>query len=102
SSFTATPNVLTQLDAYSQMNNTSTGATMYEWNFDDGSPINTQFAPGHEFPSAIAGSYEISLTAISEEGCKDVSKVIIEVLDDLVYYVPNAFTPDGDEFNPTF
>ncbi len=102
SSFNAIPNVLTQLDAYTNMNNTSVGGTMYEWNFGDGSPINTQFAPGHLFPSATAGSYEISLTVTSQDGCKHVSTAIIEVLDDLVYYVPNAFTPDEDEFNPTF
>lgn len=102
SSFTTNPNILTQLDSYSNMNNLSIGATMYKWNFGDGSPINTQFAPSHQFPDAIAGFYEISLIAISEDGCKDTSKVIIEVLDELVYYVPNAFTPDGDELNPTF
>lgn len=100
--FTANPKVLSQLDSYSKMTNLSTGATMYEWNFDDGSPINTQFAPSHEFPSSVAGSYEIMLIAISEDGCRDTAKVNIEVLDELVYYVPNAFTPDGDEFNPTF
>lgn len=102
SEFIANPKVLSALESYSQMTNISSGATMYEWNFGDGSPINTQFAPGHEFPTTVAGSYEISLVAISEEGCRDTSKVIIEVLDELVYYVPNSFTPDGDEFNPTF
>ena len=102
SNFTANPGVLDQLDSYSNMTNLSTGATAYEWNFGDGSPINTLVAPGHEFPNAIAGSYEIVLIAISEEGCRDTSRIIIEVLDELVYYVPNVFTPDGDEFNPTF
>lgn len=102
SNFTSNPNILSQIDSYGQMTNLSTGAVNYEWNFDDGTPINNQFSPGHNFPNATSGSFNIVLVAISEDGCRDTSRVIIQLLDDLVYYVPNAFTPDSDESNPTF
>ncbi|MGJ8661301.1 MAG: gliding motility-associated C-terminal domain-containing protein, partial [Bacteroidota bacterium] len=38
----------------------------------------------------------------SSEGCKDTTYKIIRVQDQLLIYVPNAFTPDGDEFNGVF
>jgi gliding motility-associated-like protein len=34
--------------------------------------------------------------------CIDSAKVTIEVKDELIWYVPNAFTPDGDELNNVF
>jgi gliding motility-associated-like protein len=42
------------------------------------------------------------LIVTSSEGCKDTTYRIIRVQDQLLIYVPNAFTPDGDEFNGVF
>lgn len=100
--FTPTPSVLTQLESYAVMSNQSTGASSYVWNFGDNSPESTLFSPAHLFPSDVSGSYQILLTAVSEFGCIDTARVNIEVQDELIYYVPNAFTPDNDEHNPVF
>jgi gliding motility-associated-like protein len=32
-------------------------------------------------------------------GCSDTAYQEIIVTDELAYYIPNAFTPDGDQFN---
>lgn len=82
------------------IDNTTIGATSYSWNFGDGTQ-STATNPSHTFPDASA-TYEIELTATSAAGCVDVAKVIIQVRDELVFYVPNTFTPDGDQFNNTF
>jgi len=49
------------------------------------------------------GTYNISVTQTN--GICEDSKyftVLINSCDDLVYYVPNSFTPDGDNFNNIF
>lgn len=48
------------------------------------------------------GSYEFIHYAYNAFGCIDSSVFTIEVREGLIYYVPNAFTPDGDEFNNRF
>jgi gliding motility-associated-like protein len=99
-SFQASPNVLTQLDPTTTMINNSVGAVSYEWDFDDGN-TSTLENPTHEYSDAIA-NYVIVLTAISEHGCTDTAEAVVIVEEELIYYVPNTFTPDGDGFNEEF
>ncbi len=99
--FTPDPQVLSLLDVNSTMQNESVGASTYIWNFGDGF-TSTLFSPSHAFPSEGPGSYQITLIAISDQGCRDTTRVNIEVEDELIYYVPNSFTPDDDEHNPVF
>lgn len=100
--FVPTPAELSLSNSFAVMDNHSTNASSYIWNFGDGSPISTAYAPGHAFPDHDAGSYQVVLIAISDQGCRDTVRVNIRVEDELIYYVPNAFTPDADEFNPVF
>jgi gliding motility-associated-like protein len=53
------------------------------------------------FPQ-VQGVYLVGLTVENEYGCVDDAFVSIQVVSDVIYYVPNAFTPDGDEFNQVF
>ena len=98
--FTANPNELNSMTPYSQMVNNSTGATSFEWDFGDGS-TSTSSAPTHEFPGE-SGTYVVTLTAISPNGCTDQVSQTVVVEEEVIFYVPNSFTPDGDEFNPIF
>lgn len=41
----------------------------FEWNFGDGSPIDTAFSPIHQFNTA--GDFDILLTLIDANGCRD-------------------------------
>ena len=82
-------------------NNSLNGST-YVWDFDDGSPQSNLFAPTHTFPSPDPGSYAVMLTVTSPDGCLDSVINIINVEQEIIFYVPNAFTPDGDAFNENF
>jgi gliding motility-associated-like protein len=77
----------------------ATGAVLLEWDFDGYGNFfaldDTTFA----FPEDKVGTYIISLIAQNEFGCTDTSQRVIEVKDDLDIYLPNAFTPDGDNLN---
>lgn len=100
-SFTPTPSLLSSESAISTMINNSTGATNYAWNFGDGSN-STAVSPTHSFPVGAAGVYTVILTATDNNGCQDQDTAKITVEEELLYYVPNTFTPDGDEFNQVF
>jgi gliding motility-associated-like protein len=82
--------------------NTSTGAVSYEWNFGDGSSNVYTTDAQHTFPDAGPGKYTVTLIATSEYGCVDSISMPINVISELIFYVPNAFTPDGDDHNNVF
>jgi gliding motility-associated-like protein len=44
----------------------------------------------------------VSLTVSNGFGCTDFTTISIQIKGDVIYYIPNSFTPDGDEFNNMF
>jgi gliding motility-associated-like protein len=80
--------------------NQSIGATSYIWNMGDGTLYTTNDV-SHLYNQTSSGQ-TIWLTAISDLGCIDSTSINIPFEDAIIYYVPNSFTPDGDEFNNTF
>lgn len=101
--FYANPTILDNFsDGVVDFQNTSEGAETYTWKFGDGSPVSNQMSPSHEFDLSASRTYDVWLIATSEYGCPDSTMVPIIVFQETIYYVPNAFTPDGDEFNQTF
>jgi len=101
-SFVPLPGILTELEPTTVMNNTSTGAVAYNWNFGDGSMFSSEVEPEHSFPTYPISNYTIHLTAISDHGCIDTVSHLVIMNEVLIYYVPNTFTPDDDEFNQSF
>jgi len=85
--------------------NTSQGAESYEWDFGDGSNIVNTFNAYHEFSSDDdfnTVTFPVTLYAITEYGCIDTAVLFVDLSPDLIFFVPNAFTPDNDEFNNIF
>ncbi|MES2556364.1 MAG: PKD domain-containing protein [Bacteroidota bacterium] len=98
-SFDFTPNDPDILNPTVQFINTSANGVTYNWDFG-GLSGSTQTNPSYTFPEE-AGSYTVTLIAYSGV-CTDTVKANIAIKDVVIYYVPNTFTPDGDEFNQTF
>ncbi len=99
--FTPSPAVVTTTNPVSTMINGTIGGSTYFWNFGDtGTSIETK--PEHTFPNIDTSTYQITLVAISKDGCIDSLKKSVKVIEDLLYYVPNSFTPDGDQYNQEF
>ncbi|MDH4474182.1 MAG: gliding motility-associated C-terminal domain-containing protein [Fluviicola sp.] len=101
-SFTLSPTILNAENTTTTFSNNSVGGASYEWIFGDGSDNSALFAPQHSYPSNIPGSFLITLVTSAVNGCKDTANQLVYMEDNLIYYVPNAFTPDGDEFNQIF
>ncbi len=73
--------------------------TQFFWDFA-GLGSSTAFSPEYKFPDGREGSYQVTLTAIDPVlGCSDTYTARVEVEKELLVYVPNAFTPDGDGKN---
>jgi gliding motility-associated-like protein len=97
--FTANP---TQAEVNQAVNfmNMSNGAVEYDWTFGDFTGVFTDENPVHYYSSP--GFYLVYLIAYTDFGCSDTTAQAIFVDEPLIYYVPNTFTPDDDEFNPEF
>lgn len=90
----------TELNPVFNCFNTSTDATIYSWSFGDGSQSSTT-SPVHTY-SGESGNYVIELVANNIGNCPDTARITVAIKGTLIYYVPNTFTPDGDEYNNTF
>lgn len=71
------------------------------WDFD-GLGQSTETHPTFTFPLGKAGEYEVKLTVTSAKGCIDSASRTVTIVDQTIFYVPNAFTPDGDDNNNVF
>jgi gliding motility-associated-like protein len=76
----------------------SGGVVHWAWNFGD-SVTSTLQNPTHVF--ADTGTYIVTEIVISQNGCVDSIKHVIETKD-YMFYIPNAFTPNGDGSNDFF
>ena len=91
-----------EFNTFVNFENTSIGATNYIWYFGDNSTISTSENTSHNYMGNNVGEYLVTLVASSPQGCIDTAYATIYFQDQLVYYIPNAFTPDEDEYNQTF
>lgn len=92
--------IFTNEAQYVQFSNFSTGATNYIWNFGDGQ-MSTEVEPSHIFQSTMNG-YTINLIALTNLNCLDSMSISIGYQYNELYYIPNSFTPDGDQNNQVF
>jgi gliding motility-associated-like protein len=100
-SFAYGPNTIYIENPTVEYTNNSQYATSYNWIFGDGFSA-TDENPIHVFPLTEPGDYTTTIYAYNDVGCVDSTSQVITVQDHQVFYVPNTFTPDGDELNQTF
>jgi gliding motility-associated-like protein len=79
--------------------NLTTGGNTYVWEFGDGQ-TSTLVHPNNTYD--VPGTYYITLIATNSIGCKDTVVKPITIQEEYWIYVPNTFTPDGNQFNNTF
>jgi gliding motility-associated-like protein len=101
-SFTADPMVTGTNDPEVNFTNESFNGVDYIWDFGDNSPFVNTFNATHTFPDDQKGDYVVTLIASNGPNCNDTAKLVIKVEEELIFYVPNTFTPDNSGFNDFF
>jgi gliding motility-associated-like protein len=79
----------------------STYGDSYSWNFA-GLGTSDVANPSFVFPAENEGTYNVCLTVTTNQGCADSICHVVEIMEEFLVYVPNAFTPDGDGINDLF
>lgn len=101
-SFTANPLITTSDAPQITFSNNSIGADLQVFSTGDGTVLDqlvTQLEYTYPFSEA---SYLASLWVQNQFGCSDSTTLVIQIKGDEIFYVPNTFTPDGDEHNHIF
>jgi gliding motility-associated-like protein len=96
------PDAPSILDPSIQVVNTSENTEFIMYNFGGmGTSIDPQ--PSFTFPmTGQEETYEICQYVTSPDGCLDTLCQDILIQEEVIFYVPNVFTPDGDPHNQTF
>ena len=82
--------------------NSSTGNVSSYWSFGDGNSSQENSSSFEYAYPQSESSYWVTLKVINEFGCESIDNISVEVKDGEIFYVPNSFTPDDDEFNNEF
>ena len=99
--FTSSSNFINNQESTVNLTNNSIGGTTYAWDFGDGQS-STAENPSNTYLITDQANYLITLLVISEFDCVDSTSLLIEVKEELIYFIPNSFTPDGDDHNQIF
>lgn len=97
-----TPQSPTVLDPTIEITDASHNASVYTYDF--GTYGTSSLAePTFTFPGITEETdIEVCQYVMSDMGCVDTMCAIVPIHEEVIFYVPNVFTPDGDAYNQTF
>jgi gliding motility-associated-like protein len=98
--FNAQPNPTTEFNPIINFDDQSLGnPTLWDWDFGNGDSANAQ---NPRFIYDSPGNYTVLLYIENQYGCSDTTSGEITISPEYTFYIPNAFTPNGDGINDQF
>ncbi|HMG14944.1 MAG TPA: PKD domain-containing protein [Saprospiraceae bacterium] len=97
--FVYTPDDPSNFNPQIQFKDLSSGSAAWVWDFGDGG-YSIQRNPFHIY--ADTGLFVITQYVTHKSGCVESLSKIIDIKPVITYYLPNAFTPNGDGTNDEF
>jgi len=99
--FNYTPNKVSSVNPIVTFNNESLNASFNNWYINNELiEINENSIEDYRFEGI--GLQEVMLVVENEEGCLDSMTQVVDIIPDFTYFLPNAFTPNGDGKNEVF
>lgn len=97
--FSYSPQEIDNFNAEVAFTDRSAGADRWYWDFGGGF-YSTAQNPRYAFPDT--GLHEVRLIVTHPSGCRDTALQLVDVVPKVTYFLPNAFTPNGDSANDVF
>ncbi len=97
--FEYSPQVISRFDPEVDFYDRSQGAVKWEWIFPDGT---ISFLPNVRYVFPDTGLQEVVQVVTHLSGCTDTARALIDVIPDVRFFLPNAFSPNHDGVNDFF
>ena len=84
----------------------SQDVVVWNWNFGDNELDSVNTNPSHSYSATATANdfynYNVCLKVQNQHGCWDTICKTVELIPEFEFYIPNTFTPNGDNLNEFF
>lgn len=99
--FNIMPSPVSMFDTEVQLTSVSSPDVVnFNWNFTGADiAFSSLEDPVVNYPELVIGNYPVQLIVTNANGCSDTIIKDVNVISDVLFFAPNTFTPDDNEYN---